>query len=32
VCPERNIGFLEFNIHTLWSLIRVRPEMIRDTP
>ena len=28
-----NIGFLELNIHTpWWSLIRVRPEMIRDTP
>src|SRR6266516_4040798 len=23
-----NIGFLELNIHTLWSLIRIRPEMI----
>jgi hypothetical protein len=23
-----DIGFLELNIHTLWSLIRVRPEMI----
>ena len=21
-----NIGFLELNIHTLWSLIRIRPE------
>jgi hypothetical protein len=27
-----NIGFLELNIHTLWSLIRVRPEMISDSP
>jgi hypothetical protein len=27
-----NIGFLELNIHTLWSLIRVRPEMIGDSP
>ena len=27
-----NIGFLELNIHTLWSLIRVRPELIRDVP
>jgi transcriptional regulator with XRE-family HTH domain len=27
-----NIGFLELNIHTLWSLIRIRPEMIRDGP
>jgi hypothetical protein len=25
-----NIGFLELNVHTLWSLIRVRPEMITD--
>ncbi len=25
-----NIGFLELNIHTFWSLIRVRPEMITD--
>lgn len=23
-----NIGFLELNIHTLWALIRVQPEMI----
>ena len=23
-----NVGFLELNIHTLWSLIRIRPEMI----
>jgi hypothetical protein len=29
---QGNIGFLELNIRTLWSLIRVRPEMIRDTP
>jgi hypothetical protein len=27
-----NIGFLELNIHTMWSLVRVRPEMIRDIP
>jgi hypothetical protein len=28
-----NIGFLELNIqHAVWSLIRVRPEMIRATP
>jgi hypothetical protein len=27
-----NIGFLELNIRTLWSLIQVRPQMIRDTP
>jgi transcriptional regulator with XRE-family HTH domain len=27
-----NIGFLELNIHTLWSLIRVRPQMITDPP
>lgn len=27
-----NIGFLEPNIHTLWSLIRIRPEMITDSP
>jgi transcriptional regulator with XRE-family HTH domain len=27
-----NIGFLELNIHTLWSLIRVRPEMITGLP
>jgi hypothetical protein len=26
---HENIGFLELNLHTLWSLIRVRPEMIR---
>jgi transcriptional regulator with XRE-family HTH domain len=25
-----NIGFLELNIHTLWSLVRTRPEMISD--
>lgn len=25
-----NIGFLELNVHTLWSLIRLRPEMIAD--
>jgi transcriptional regulator with XRE-family HTH domain len=27
-----NIGFLELNIHTLWSLIRIRPEMITGPP
>jgi len=27
-----NIGFLELNIHTLWSLIRIRSEMITGPP
>ena len=27
-----NIGFLELNTRTLWSLIRIRSEMITDPP
>ena len=27
-----NVGFLELNIHTLWALIRIRPEMIIGPP